>query len=162
MDCVVACQTENNTPEGLHRDWIRTITEGNFPQLRHEIRSERCHHCQKAPCVGVCPTGASYRNDDGAILVDPSKCTGCKACIAACPYNARYVHPKGYVDKCTFCTHRVKQGNQPACVSVCPTECLTFGDMEAKSGAAVKLVSENRHKRLNEYAGTDPQLYFIY
>jgi len=162
MDCIVACQTENNTPEGLHRDWVRTITEGTFPNLRHEIRSERCHHCAKAPCVGVCPTGASYINKDGAVLVNPAKCTGCKACIAACPYNSRYVHPKGYVDKCTFCTHRVIKGEKPACVSVCPTECLTFGDVSDPTSEVSRLIKKNRVKRINQYAGTKPQLYFIY
>ncbi len=161
MDCVVACQTENNTPEGLHRDWIRTTTEGTFPDLKHEIRSERCHHCHKTPCVAGCPTGASHVGFGGAVLVTPAKCTGCKACIASCPYNARYMHPRGYVDKCTFCAHRTPTGGLPACVSVCPTQCLTFGDLKDPSSEVNRLIRENRVKQINTYAGTKPQLYFI-
>ena len=121
-DCVVACQTENDVPRGYCRDWIVTELHGEFPQLTMEIRSERCNHCDRAPCVDCCPTGASHVEELGkTVQVTAGKCIGCKACIAACPYGARYVHPEGYVDKCTFCAHRVKDGLDPACVSVCPT-----------------------------------------
>ena len=161
MDCVVACETENNTPQGLHRDWIRTTTDGEFPDLRMEIRSERCHHCSRTPCVRVCPTGASHVDENGAVLVDPVKCTGCKACIAACPYQARYVHPRGYVDKCTFCSHRVAVGKDPACVSVCPTHCLTFGDRNDPDSEVSRLILTKRTKRLRESLNTDPNLYFV-
>ncbi len=78
---------------------------------------------------GCCPTGASHVNRGETVLVNAKKCTGCKACIAACPYDSRYVHPNGHVDKCTFCIHRVVKGKDPACVSECPTKALTFGDL---------------------------------
>jgi Fe-S-cluster-containing dehydrogenase component len=125
MDCVVACQTENDVPVGYARDWIVTEVRGTFPDLAMEIRSERCNHCDNPPCVSCCPTGASHVSPVGqVVLVDPAKCIGCKACIASCPYGARYVHPDGYVDKCTFCDHRTREGKDPACVSVCPTHCM--------------------------------------
>ena len=127
--CVLACKAENNVPEGYCRDWIARDIEGIFPNLRAEIRSERCMHCSNAPCVSACPTGASHYGEGGTVLVDHDMCTGCKACIASCPYDARYVHPDGYVDKCTFCIHRVKRGEQPACVAICPTKALVFGDL---------------------------------
>ncbi|MDP8225780.1 MAG: 4Fe-4S dicluster domain-containing protein [Candidatus Lernaella stagnicola] len=161
MDCVIACQTENNVPEGFHRDWIATVTEGRFPKLRTEIRSERCHHCDRPPCVTVCPTGASYKNDDGVVLVDPALCTGCKACVAACPYFARFTNPAGYADKCTFCTHRTSRGDLPACVSVCPTECLHFGDIADPESEVRRLIETNEYKRLRPELGTEPQLYFL-
>jgi Fe-S-cluster-containing dehydrogenase component len=161
MDCVVACQTENNVPLGYHRDWIATVTEGRFPRLRTEIRSERCHHCDRAPCVTVCPTGASYKTEDGLVLVDPAKCTGCKACIAACPYFARFTNPAGYADKCTFCDHRTSQGDLPACVSVCPTECMHFGDIADPHSTVRRLIENNEYKRLRPEMGTEPQLYFL-
>ena len=91
-----------------------------------EIRSERCNHCDNPPCVTCCPTGASHVDQfGGVVLVTPEECIGCKACLASCPYDARFVHPDGYADKCTFCVHRVKEGLDPACVAVCPTHCFT-------------------------------------
>ena len=100
QDCVVACQVENDVPLGHCRDWITTEVRGTFPQLNMEIRTERCNHCDNPPCVTCCPTGASHVEDFGrTVQVTANKCIGCKACIAACPYDARYVHPQGYVDK---------------------------------------------------------------
>jgi Fe-S-cluster-containing dehydrogenase component len=94
-DCVVACKTENDVPEGFCRDWITEEARGQFPTVRLEIRSERCNHCGDAPCVSCCPTGASHVHDyGGVVLVDKDKCIGCKACVAACPYDGprRQVH----------------------------------------------------------------------
>ncbi|MCK5447441.1 MAG: 4Fe-4S dicluster domain-containing protein, partial [Gemmatimonadetes bacterium] len=92
--CVIACKTENDVAEGFSRDWIFTATSGSFPNLAMEIRSERCNHCEDAPCVSVCPTGASHYGPGGTVQVTESKCTGCKACIAACPYDARFIDPR--------------------------------------------------------------------
>ena len=125
--CVISCKTENALPEGGFRDWIATETWGSFPDLSMQIRSERCNQCSDAPCVAACPTGASHVAEGGVVLVSRAKCTGCKACVASCPYGARYVHPAGFVDKCTFCLHRVKKGQDPACVSTCPTRAATGG-----------------------------------
>jgi Fe-S-cluster-containing dehydrogenase component len=131
MDCVVACKNENEVPEGFCRDWITQTTQGKFPNLRLEIRSERCNHCDNPPCVHCCPTGASHKHERGGIvLVTHNECIGCKACLASCPYDARFVNPEGYADKCTFCVHRVEGGEDPACVSVCPTHCMHFGDLD--------------------------------
>jgi Fe-S-cluster-containing dehydrogenase component len=121
-DCVVACQTENDVPIGYCRDWVVEVTDGTYPQLELELRSERCNHCDNAPCVRCCPTGASHFSDGGIVLVKENRCIGCGACIASCPYDARYPHPDGYVDKCTFCIHRVRKGQKPACVEVCPDQ----------------------------------------
>ncbi|RME26074.1 MAG: 4Fe-4S dicluster domain-containing protein [Deltaproteobacteria bacterium] len=159
--CVLACKNENGTPHGFTRDWITTTTRGRFPKLSMEIRSERCNHCENAPCVTVCPTGASHITDTGIVLVDHDKCTGCKACIAACPYDARFIHPAGYADKCTFCNHRVEQGLDPACVSVCPTESLHFGDLNDPDSEVSRLVAENEFKVLHPEAGTRPKLFFL-
>jgi Fe-S-cluster-containing dehydrogenase component len=162
MDCVVACQTENDVPHGYCRDWISTEVHGSFPDLAMEIRSERCNHCDNPPCVSCCPTGASHVEDFGkVVLVTANKCIGCKACISACPYGARYVHPDGYVDKCTFCMHRVKDGLDPACVSVCPTHCMTFGDLDdPKSAVNALLRTRNNHTLLPE-AGTKPRVFYL-
>jgi Fe-S-cluster-containing dehydrogenase component len=159
--CVLACKAENDLPENGFRDWIVTETSGVFPHLSQENRSERCNHCSIAPCVSACPTGASHVNEGGTVLVSKNKCTGCKACIAACPYQARYVHPDGYVDKCTFCLHRVKEGKLPACVEVCPTYALAFGDLSDPNSEVSRLLRERKHRVLKPETGLSPNLYIL-
>ncbi len=160
-DCVVACQTENNVPIGYARDWIIEITEGVYPDLHLHFESRRCNHCNDAPCVRVCPTGASHIIEGGIVKVTHDECIGCGACIEACPYEARYFHPNGYVDKCTFCDHRVSKGDDPACVSVCPTHCMYFGDLDDPESPVSKLLREREHYTLAPEAGTEPQVYFV-
>lgn len=159
--CVIACKQENRVAQGATRDWIVTETKGVFPTLFQEIRSERCNHCSKAPCVSACPTGASHTSDGGIVLVNHDKCTGCKACIGACPYEARYVHPDGYVDKCTFCIHRVKKGLLPACVTTCPTRALRFGDLSDPESEVSQLLRSRKFKVLKPETGAKPNLYFL-
>jgi Fe-S-cluster-containing dehydrogenase component len=159
--CVIACKTENALPEGGFRDWIVQETWGTFPDLSMQIRSERCNHCASTPCVAACPTGASHVAEGGAVIVNRSKCTGCKACIASCPYGARYVHPDGHVDKCTFCLHRVAKGRTTACAEVCPTRSLTFGDRADPDGPLARLLASRRHQVVRPEAGTDPQVFFL-
>ncbi len=160
-DCVVACQTENNVPIGYCRDWIVEETVGVYPELQMEIRSERCNHCENSPCVRCCPTSASHYEEGGFVLVDHDECIGCKACIASCPYDARYVHPKGYVDKCTFCIHRVKEGKDPACVSVCPTRAMIFGDLDDPMSEISISLKKRKYKTLIPEAGTKPHVYYL-
>jgi Fe-S-cluster-containing dehydrogenase component len=159
--CVLGCKAENALPEDGFRDWITTETRGRFPGLHMEIRSERCNHCSDAPCVQACPTGASHVADGGIVLVDPAKCTGCKACIASCPYGARYVHTDGYVDKCTFCLHRVRRGEDPACVANCPTRALTFGDAADPDSEVARLIDERESRTLEPELGLEPNVYFL-
>ncbi len=162
MDCVVACKTENNVPEGFNRDWITTDVKGTFPTVKMQIRTERCNHCDNPPCVDCCPCGASHVHDlGGVVLVHHDKCSGCKACIAACPYDARFIHPDGYADKCTFCIHRVEQGMDPACVSVCPTHCMYFGDLDDPNSSVSKLLNSRKYRALISEAGTKPQIYYL-
>lgn len=159
--CVLSCKAENALPENGFRDWVVTETNGTFPHLAMEIRSERCNHCENTPCVTNCPTGASHIGQGHTVLVDYDMCTGCKACIAACPYNARYVHEKGYVDKCTFCLHRVDRGLQPACVTNCPTKALTFGDKNDPETEVARQLQTRQHKVLRKELGLRPNHYFL-
>lgn len=162
MDCVVACKTENGVPDGYCRDWIVQRLEGTMPDLRLTIISERCNHCDVPPCVTCCPTGASHVHDYGAVvLVNHDQCIGCKACLAACPYGARFVHPDGYADKCTFCIHRVEQGLKPACVSVCPTHCMHFGDLDDPNSDVSQLLASRKHHVLMPDAGTKPRIFYL-
>jgi Fe-S-cluster-containing dehydrogenase component len=93
-----------------------------------------CNQCEEPPCVQVCPVGATYKTEDGVVLVDEKYCIGCRYCIQACPYGARYIYPSsgrvrsriGTADKCTWCYHRITKGLEPACVKVCPTGARQF------------------------------------
>ena len=160
-DCVVACQIENNVPIGYCRDWIVEVTTGTYPNLFMELRSERCNHCTNAPCVRCCPTTASHITDGGIVLVDEKNCIGCKACIASCPYDARFIHPEGHIDKCTFCNHRVEKGQDPACAAVCPTKCIYFGDTDDPNSEISKLIKTRKWKTLIPEAGTQPNIYYL-
>ena len=161
-DCVIACGTENRLPVGYCRSWIVEATRGRFPTTHVDLHSERCNQCDDPPCVGCCPTGASHVHDLGrVVLVTPEKCVGCKACLAACPYGARYIHPDGHADKCTFCTERAAEGRDPACVEVCPTRCLHFGDLDDPQSAVSRLLATRTHYTLKPEAGTQPRLFFL-
>lgn len=160
--CAIACMMENDLPEGSQRAWITEITKGSFPDLTMEIRSERCNHCEDAPCVAACPTGASYIDEaTGTVQIDHSKCTGCKACITACPYDARTIHPDGYADKCTFCSHRTSEGLEPACALTCPTSAITFGDWDDPGSELNRNVNSRHHKVLKPEAGTRPKIVYL-
>lgn len=161
MNCVVACKTENEVPHGFDRDWITETVLGAFPAPRLEIRSERCNHCEAPPCVSCCPTGASHQREDGIVMVAKTKCIGCKACIAACPYDSRFVHPDGYVSKCTYCNHLVEQGLDPACVSSCPTRCMHFGDLDDPATRISELLRTRSHHSLLPETGCRPRGFYL-
>ncbi len=160
-DCVVACKTENNVPEGYCRDWVEEAVRGTFPTVQLTIHAARCNHCSSPPCVTCCPTGASHVREGGVVLVDHGKCIGCKACIEACPYDARFSHPDGYADKCTFCIHRVEQGLLPACVAVCPTHCMHFGDLDDPESEVARLLRSRPNHVLTPEAGTQPNGFYL-
>ena len=164
MDCVVACKVENGLPEGACRNWIVQEVHGAFPALRMEIRSERCNHCDFPPCVDACPTGASHVTELGrTVQVDAELCVGCKACLAACPYGARFIDEErgGIADKCTFCLHRVAQGQLPACVAVCPAHALAFGDLDDPHSEVSRLLASRPSHTLLAAAGTGPRIHYL-
>ncbi len=160
--CMVACKTENELPPGAFRLRMRTIVTGTFPNLKGEFRMEQCYHCANAPCVNVCPTGATWKGADGIVRVDPEKCIGCKACVTACPYAMRYIHPDGYADKCSFCEHRVAEGRVPACVETCPSGARAFGDLD-KANSPVREAIANAHQSavMKPETGAQPKLIYL-
>jgi Fe-S-cluster-containing dehydrogenase component len=162
--CVVACATENGVADGFARTWIATEAWGRFPDLSLEIRSERCNHCESAPCVSACPTGASYYGPGGTVQVDGAKCTGCKACMAACPYGARFVDPRTRtVDKCTFCAHRADaaEGWSTACGTACPTDSIHLGDLDDPGSDIALLLATRRWRPLLPEAGVRPKVFYL-
>lgn len=162
MACVVACKRENNVPEEHYRTRVVEIVEGTFPKVRMELRPELCNHCKNAPCVYNCPTGASYKREDGIVLVNKKRCVGCKACIAACPYDARFIDPRnGAAHKCTFCEHRMKEGKEPACVTTCLSRARIFGDLDDPQSTVSKILAERHVRILIPEAGTKPSVYYL-
>lgn len=130
--CRVACQRQNDLlPE---QDFIRYEEKetGTYPHVSVETVPLQCMHCEDAPCVSVCPTGAAFIGTDGIVGVDEGRCIGCKYCMAACPYQVR-VHNEetGTVDKCRFCTVSALSGTKMcSCVTACLTGARIFGDLD--------------------------------
>lgn len=137
----------------------------------------QCHHCEHAPCVAACPTGASYIDERGVVVLDKKRCIGCRSCMVACPYGARTMYlgrlegeppnpyglKPGYPDKCTFCYHRSngKASWTPACVEACAFGARVFGDLDDESSEVSRIVRQGRAVALLEGLGTKPKLYIV-
>ncbi|MFC2571383.1 MAG: 4Fe-4S dicluster domain-containing protein [Campylobacter sp.] len=161
--CSVACRSENEVPRGVFRLQVHSQIKGKFPNLKTDFSRHSCVMCEDAPCVTVCPTGASFQTAEGIVLLDHSTCVSCKYCILACPYDARYVEPKtGEIGKCTFCFEtRVSIGEQPACVTVCPTDALAFGDINDPNSEVSKILNNKAHYYPKAELKTKPKLAMI-
>ncbi|MBM3906569.1 MAG: 4Fe-4S dicluster domain-containing protein [Gemmatimonadetes bacterium] len=161
MTCVAACKTENQVPDGKRRVWVTETEDESATPPRVDFHSQRCNHCDNAPCIPVCPTGASKRRPDGIVFVEQKDCIGCEACVEACPYGARFMHPDGFASKCTYCAHLVDQGLEPACVASCPVDCMVFGDLDDPKSRLSEMVRTRPHHVLLAEKGTKPRgLYF--
>lgn len=161
--CIIACQAENNVPLGKRRCWVEeSPLRGKYPNLGQDYEPNQCNHCDNPHCQRVCPTGATYTNEDGIVLVDYKKCIGCRFCMLACPYGARYVdEERGVNDKCTYCVQRIYRGEQPACLETCPGKVRTFGDLNDPESEISKKIAANKTRVKHPEAGTKPRLYYI-
>lgn len=181
--CVVTCKAENGTPRGVFWNRVLEKEEGKYPTAKRTMLPVLCNHCQDAPCVDVCPTGASTRREDGIVTVDYDKCIGCRYCLIACPYQNRTFidkirgyfensltpyeevsyekHQEGVVEKCTFCADRVDKGLKPACVQTCPTSCRIFGDFDDPNSEVSHLLRVRVSFQLLPEAGTKPAVYYL-
>ena len=162
-DCVTACKTENawgmgetHSNKEQQAQWIRKVTITDKQTGHVQSLPLMCQHCETAPCVDVCPTGASMKREDGIVQVDKHICIGCRYCMMACPYKARsFIHEKiefqkptaprgiGTVESCNMCAHRVDKGQDPACVEACSEAehgAMIFGDLkDANSAISIEL-----------------------
>ncbi|WOT04835.1 4Fe-4S dicluster domain-containing protein [Shewanella youngdeokensis] len=162
--CNVACRSVNSVPESVTRIQVRIEGPyGNYPNLHFKYNRVSCEQCEHAPCVNVCPTGAAYKGSDGIVSINEDKCVGCLYCVAACPYKIRFVNPETRVpDKCDFCKEtRLARGEQPACVSVCPTSALTFGDANDAQSEVSQLLDKKASYQKKADLGTIPSIYRI-
>ncbi len=159
--CTTACKSENEVPLSVTRTYVKYVDTGAFPQARRSFQVTRCNQCEDAPCVTACPTSAMYRRPDGIVDFDKSACIGCKACIAACPYDAIFINPEDHsAEKCNFCAHRLDIGLEPACVVVCPTEALLVGDMTDPASRVAQIVNRDPVAVRRPEKETRPKLYY--
>lgn len=191
--CIDVCHAAHNVPaipdRGHEVKWLwkepfeRALSvrePGTLPaSLRGIDVLVLCNHCDNPPCARVCPTGATWRSDDGIVAVDEHRCIGCRYCVAACPYGSRsfnFVDPRPYVarptsdyptrttgvvEKCTFCEERVAVGRLPACVEACPAGAMIFGDLDERGSEIRKLLNERYALRRKLELGTRPQVYYV-
>ncbi len=160
--CTVACKTENHVAIGVNRTWVKYVEKGAYPNTRRVFQVTRCNHCEKPPCVTICPTTAMYQRKDGIVDFNSDRCIGCKACMQACPYDSIYIDPdEGTAAKCHFCAHRTEVGLEPACVIVCPEHAIIAGDMSDPESEAAQLVAREPVRVRKPEQGTQPKLYYI-
>lgn len=194
--CTEACYTEMHVPpawgepqwEG-RQPWIQVFDQGSDGFL-----VVPCQNCQDAPCAKVCPVGATYYNDESIVLIDQDRCIGCRICMAACPYERRFFnwfdpplteedkkipyspdlnvpHRRGVVEKCIWCSHRLKEGRLPACVESCTRagmRALWFGDAAqdalGNGEEVIRLSAAIKGRgayRLKEELGTQPSVLYL-
>ena len=137
--CEVACKNENDIALGEYWNKVLEVGPlGTFPDVEQYYLPMQCQQCTDAPCVHVCPTGASYRNEDNVVLIDKAKCIGCKYCMMACPYGVRaWNTAEQCAEKCTLCMHR----DTPKCVANCPGAARLFGDLDDQDSDAAKAIA---------------------
>ncbi len=200
--CVYACVEENNQSRDPQVHWIRVLSleksQGldlshadpyyqpeQVPQEGHFYVPTACQQCRNPPCTKVCPTGATWTEPDGIVVIDYDWCIGCRYCMAACPYGARHFNwgepsiprdklnpqthrlgnrprSKGVVEKCTFCIQRTRNGRYPACVEVCPVGARKFGNLLDPQSEIRYIIEHKRILVLKEDLNTLPRFFYFY
>ena len=159
--CTTACKSENEVPLSVSRTYVKAVEVGSFPDSQRHVQVTRCNQCSTAPCAVACPTGAMYRRPDGIVDFDKSICIGCKACIAACPYDAIFINPSDHsAEKCNFCAHRLDAGLEPACVVVCPVEAIAVGDLDDPTSRVAQAVKNEPVRVRRPEKHTGPNVFY--
>jgi len=159
--CSTACKAENGVPLGVHRTYVKAVEVGTFPAVRRAFQVTRCNQCDDAPCTIACPTRAMFRRPDGIVDFDKGICIGCKACIAACPYDAIFINPEDHsAEKCNLCSHRIDAGLEPACVTVCPTGAIIVGDLDDPTSRIAQIVQRDVVAVRRPEKETHPKVFY--
>ena len=163
--CEVACKDENGVMIGAdkQRIWVGVVEGGKtLADMFLNFYPSQCNHCEDAPCITVCPTGASHFVEGGIVKVDYDMCIICKGCMEACPYEARFVDETRHaVDKCTFCDGRIQEFGTTACSATCPTKVRTFGDLEDENSYLRQTLESREFFVLKEGEDTLPKLFYL-
>ena len=206
--CTVACREENNVPvlgpgdgnDGARPEWMSLLwRDEDKPNGLPEILPFPCQHCEDAPCTKVCPVGATFIDSEGIVAQIYDRCIGCRYCMVACPYSRRSFNwrepewngdlvqllnpdvatrPKGVVEKCTFCHHRVQRAKETAalegrgptdgemvhltaCAAACPSKAITFGDLHDPNSEVSRQHRDPRGFKLLEHLGTKPAVVYL-
>ncbi len=202
--CVYGCVGENNQSRDPQIHWITVLrldkergvdlehadqyyNPSKVPEEGHFYMPVQCHQCENAPCTKVCPVQATWKENDGIVVVDYNWCIGCRYCMAACPYGARRFNwkkpglpagemnpdthylgnrprPVGVVEKCIFCMQRTREmeGRYPACVEVCPVGARKFGNLLDPDSEIRYVIENKRVFILKEELNTQPKFYYFY
>lgn len=165
--CMDACVKQNNVPDYGYRTIILEREVKTGPETKgREFIPVLCNQCNKPPCVRVCPTCATYKDEKtGIVKMDYKKCIGCKTCMAACPYNARYFNEEKHaIDKCDFCFEsRLSKGEKiTACAAACPADVRIFGDLADPKSRVYKMVHEVERVMwvLRPETGAQPNIFY--
>ncbi len=159
--CTTACKSENQVPLSVTRTYVKYADVGRFPAARRAFQVTRCNQCEDAPCTHACPTAAMYTRPDGIVDFDKSVCIGCKACIAACPYDAIFINPDDHsAEKCNFCAHRIDVGLEPSCVVVCPTQAIMVGDLDDPASIVSRYIQGDVVQVRRPEKETRPKLFY--
>lgn len=186
--CQVTCKMENGVPIGGFRSRVEIQEDGEYPAAKRYFLSKFCNQCDDAPCIQACPVkGATYKREDGIVMVNRDLCIGCGQCVPGCPYGARYLHPylpiknnpKPYVkdvpglaktpvknlrvvDKCDFCSARLEAGQEEtACARSCFGKAIVFGDLADPNSRISKLLASEKTDVLHPEFGTKPRVHYI-
>ncbi len=157
--CRTACHIRNELPEGS--SYIHILSQGD--KSNPHFLPVQCQHCANPPCARVCPARATYRTEDGVVLVNEKLCVGCKYCELACPYQARtFDEERGVADKCWLCLDYVQEGKNPACVDACVWGARIFGRQDDPESQVAQLIASGAAQPLHPEFGTQPGiLYYV-
>jgi Fe-S-cluster-containing dehydrogenase component len=172
--CTEACQTMHYTESD--REWIKVYKMKDAKETAPYFMPKPCFHCDNPPCTKVCPVNATFKREDGIVLIDNERCIGCRSCMAACPYSTRFFnwtapiesaelagmpyspeqgYPRriGTVEKCDFCPDMIREGKMPGCVSGCPMDVIYFGDQNEDAVTNASGVTKRLSQMLEDNAG---------
>ncbi len=195
VKCINACHKGHNVPsipdrkkaitwiwkDDIDRAMPGVLDEYSGGELHGAKTMLLCNQCGNPPCVRVCPTGATWKREDGIVMMDQHRCIGCRYCMAACPYGSRSFNwsdprkhlakqtinrdyptrTKGTVEKCEFCAERVDRGLEPLCVAACTEKAISFGDLGAPDSGVRKSLAGRIALRRKPELGTDPAVYYL-